>query len=53
MTSEFYVPDLGSDPDSPFARDSDGKLLCRSFWLDTGDRFLVIAQVLPSKSDRL
>lgn len=41
--SEFYKPDLGAEADSPFARDADGKLVRRSFWLDMGDRSLVLA----------
>lgn len=43
MANEFYTPDLGSDPNSPFARDSDGRLVRRSFWLDMSDRSLVLA----------
>lgn len=39
----FYSPDLGTDPNSPFARDAEGKLIRRSFWLDMGDRSLVLA----------
>ena len=41
--SVFYSPDLGADPNSPFARDADGKLVRRSFWLDMTDRSLVLA----------
>jgi hypothetical protein len=29
MTNQFYVPELGTDQDSPFARDADGKLVRR------------------------
>ena len=43
MSSTFYVPDLGTDPDSPFARDEDGKLIRRSFWLDMSNRTLILA----------
>ena len=39
----FYKPDLGAIPDDPFARDADGKLVRRSFWLDMSDRSLVLA----------
>ena len=39
----FYNPDLGASPDDPFARDADGKLVRRSFWLDMSDRSLVLA----------
>lgn len=40
---DFYRPDLGLNPDDPFARDADGKLVRRSFWLDMSDRSLVMA----------
>jgi hypothetical protein len=39
----FYQPDLGSEPDSPFARDANSKLVRRGFWLDMNDRSLVLA----------
>ena len=39
----YYKPDLGSEPDNPFARDADAKLVRRSFWLDLSDRSLVLA----------
>ena len=41
MSNQFYTPDLGTEPDSPFARDADGKLVRRSFWLDMSDRSIV------------
>lgn len=41
--SEFYQPDLGSNPDDPFARGADGKLVRRGYWLDMGDRSLIMA----------
>ena len=41
--ARFYTPDLGSDAENPFARDADGKLVRRSFWLDMSDRSLVLA----------
>ena len=40
---DFYKPDLGSNPDDPFARDGDGKLVRRGYWLDMSDRSLVLA----------
>ncbi len=43
MTGPFIVPDLANDPNSPFARDADGRLVRRSFWLDLSDRSLVLA----------
>jgi hypothetical protein len=36
----LYEPDLGADPDSPFARDASNKLVRRSYWLDMNDRTL-------------
>ena len=37
-----YEPDLGADPDSPFARDGSNKLVRRSYWLDMADSTLVL-----------
>ena len=39
----FYQPDLSQNPDDPFARDADNKLVRRGFWLDMGDQSLVLA----------
>ena len=39
----FYRPDLGANADDPFARDADGKLVRRAFWLDLSDRSLILA----------
>lgn len=41
--AKFYQPDLGSNPDDPFARDADGKLVRRSYWLDLPDSAVVLA----------
>ena len=41
--ARFYQPDLSRNPDDPFARDGDGKLVRRPFWLDMSDRSLVLA----------
>ncbi len=41
----FHEPDLGTNPDSPFARDAAGKLIRRSYWLDMPDRTLVMVMV--------
>ena len=38
----FYQPDLGSEPDSPFARDANNKLVRRGYWLDLNDRSLAM-----------
>ncbi len=39
----FYEPDLAANRDDPFARDADGKLVRRGFWLDMGDQSVVLA----------
>ncbi|HCP01501.1 MAG: hypothetical protein CL573_07660 [Alphaproteobacteria bacterium] len=41
--SDFYSPDLGQNPDDPFARDAEGRLVRRSFWLDMSDKSVVMA----------
>ena len=41
--SRFYQPDLGGEPDSPFARDGNNKLVRRAYWLDMNNRSLVLA----------
>ena len=38
----FYQPDLGFEPDSPFARDGNNRLVRRSYWLDMNDRSLIL-----------
>ena len=38
----FYQPDLGSEPDSPFARNANNKLVRRGYWLGMNDRSLVM-----------
>jgi len=43
--ARFYEPDLGAEPDSPFARDAANKLIRRGYWLDMNDRSLVMAMV--------
>ncbi len=56
--ARFYQPDLGANPDDPFARDTEGKLVRRSFWLDMSDRPLVLAMTqglgapLPNEAKR-
>ena len=39
----FHQPDLGPNPNDPFARGTDGELVRRSFWLDMSDRSMVLA----------
>tara|TARA_X000001036_G_C20047699_1_gene549577 strand:- start:183 stop:431 length:249 start_codon:yes stop_codon:yes gene_type:complete len=41
--TNFYQPDLSLNPENPFARDGDGKLVRRGYWLDMGDRSIVMA----------
>jgi hypothetical protein len=41
--AKFHQPDLGAKADNPFARDADGKLARRGFWLDMGDGSVVLA----------
>jgi len=43
--ARFHEPDLGAEPDSPFARDAANKLIRRGYWLDMNDRSLVMAMV--------
>ena len=56
--SRFYEPDLSANPDDPFARDQDGKLVRRGYWLDMSDRSLVLAMTqglganLPNEAKR-
>ena len=45
LMTRFYEPDLGDEPDSPFARDAANKLVRRSYWLDMNDRTLVMVMV--------
>lgn len=40
--SRFYEPDLTTNPDSPFIRDGNDKLVRRSYWLDMDDRTLIM-----------
>ena len=41
--TRFYEPDLGANPENPFARDETGKLIRRSYWLDLTDQSVVLA----------
>ena len=41
--TQFYKPDLGTNPYDPFARDADGKLVRRGYWLDMSNQSLVYA----------
>ena len=56
---DFYKPDLGANSDDPFARDGDGKLVRRGYWLDMSDRSIVMVMTngigahLPNEQKRL
>ena len=39
----FYKPDLGANPENPFARDAEDKLIRLSYWLDMIDQSVVLA----------
>ena len=41
--SVFYSPDLGINPEDPFARDAEGKLVRRAYWLSLSDKSIVLA----------
>jgi len=41
--TQFYSPDLGANPEDPFARDADGKLVRRAYWLGMSDPSVVLA----------
>ena len=40
--TRFFEPDLGNEPDNPFARDNENKLVRRGYWLDMSDQSLVL-----------
>jgi hypothetical protein len=40
--NRFYQADLGSEPDSPFARDANNKLVRRGYCSDMNGRSLVM-----------
>lgn len=39
----FYEPDIGSNPEDPFVRDGENKLVRRGFWSDLSDQNLIYA----------
>ena len=39
---QFYEPNLGIDPNSPFARDTNGKLLRGSYWQDMSEHSIIL-----------
>ena len=43
IMDKFYSPDLGTNPEDPFARDAEGKLVRRSYWLGMSDQSVVLA----------
>ena len=44
--TDFYRPDYASNSNDPFARDSNGTLVRRGFWLDMTDKSLVLAMTV-------
>jgi hypothetical protein len=40
--NQFYNPDLSKNPNDPFARDSNGILARRSYWLDMADSSIIL-----------
>ena len=44
--ADFYTPDYSADSSNPFARDSKGKLVRQSYWLDMSDKSLVLAMTV-------
>lgn len=40
--TNYFEPDLGLNPDDPFARDSNNRLVRRSYWLDMSDKSLIL-----------
>jgi len=43
--ADFYKPDMSINPEDPFARDKDNKLVRRTYWLDMGDQSIILAMV--------
>tara|TARA_B100000902_G_C26990241_1_gene754698 strand:- start:325 stop:606 length:282 start_codon:yes stop_codon:yes gene_type:complete len=43
LMPNYFEPDLAANPNDPFARGEDGKLVRRGFWLDMGDQSVVLA----------
>ena len=41
--TKFFSPDLGINPEDPFARDMDNKLVRRAYWLGLSDQSIVLA----------
>ena len=41
--NDYFKPDLGTNPENPFARDGEGQLVRRTFWLDMTDQSLILA----------
>ena len=40
--TDFYQPNIAADHENPFARDGDGRLVRRGYWLDMGDRSIIL-----------
>jgi len=40
---KYYSPDLGANPDDPFARDGADVLVRRAYWLGLSDQSVILA----------
>jgi hypothetical protein len=43
--TEVYEPDLSTNPNDPFARDGESKLVRRGYWLDMSDSSIIMSMV--------
>ena len=43
VMTKFYSPNLGVNPEDPFARDAEDKLVRRAYWLGLSDQSIVLA----------
>ena len=43
VMTKFYSPNLGVNPEDPFARDGEDKLVRRAYWLGLSDQSIVLA----------
>ena len=41
--NKFYSPDLGTKPDDPFARNGEGVLVRRAYWLGLSAQSILLA----------
>ena len=43
IMTKFYSPNLGVNPEDPFARDAEDKLVRKTYWLGLSDQSIVLA----------